>query len=116
MCIQRSRKFQNGTLVEDEPPRSIFQVEVDSNTQSSEAQELQILQNLLNNILMNIENAGNESLPTDEVLNSHISEIYDYEDQNDTFMIVLTAFIAAIFSFPIIYVQFSFVAHIYSQF
>ena len=103
MCIQRSTKFQEGTLIEDEPPRSIFQVEVDSSTQYNEAQELQILQNLLNDILMNIENSGNEDIPTDEVLNSQVSEIYDYEDQNDTFTIVLTAFIAALFSFPIIY-------------
>ena len=106
MCIRKISSIRNGVFVTDNDPRNIFQV---ADTPSVSEQILG-LQNQIQELL----NATNvqETFDTEMALNPQEELL----EEDSSFIIILSAFFAALLSFPIIYVQFTFLSTFMDEF
>ena len=106
MCIRKISSIRNGVFVTDNDPRNIFQV---ADTPSVSEQILG-LQNQIQELL----NATNvqETFDTEMALNPQEELL----EEDSSFIVILSAFLAALLSFPIIYVQFTFLSTFMDEF
>ena len=94
MCRTRNLRIENSHLVDETENRDIFIVNAELSPQiltvniQDEIEQLAALQNAL-----------------DDLIESQIEGILDEEEENNNFLIIFSAFVAAILSLPMVYAQ-----------
>lgn len=106
MCIRKTASIRNGVFVTDNDPRNILQV----------ADTLSVSEQILNfqNQIQELLNATNVQGTADTEMTLNLQE--ELLEEDSSFAVVLSAFLAALLSFPIIYIQFAFLSTFIDEF
>ena len=94
MCITRTLRIENAHFRDEPENRNIFIVNVELGSQT-----------LITNIQNEMEQLAALQNALDGLIGDQIEGILDQEEENDNFLIIFSAFVAAILSFPIVYAQ-----------